>query len=97
MVKITEEEYLIISKTIIKKLYSVRAWGKGHLLIERFKSGLPSHYKGDVDYVVKDLMKKEIILPYGKTKHGFAVYLNKNKIKEILQILEENYSSIFGS
>ena len=59
-----DDAYNIISKAIVKKLYTARCFGKGHMLIERFKSGLPSHFKGDVNSVLKDLIKKDIILPY---------------------------------
>lgn len=80
------EVYRKIARTIIRKLYSVKAWGKGHMLIERFKSGLPGHFRGDVDSVVDDLLRAEIIKIYGKTKHCLAVYLNVKKKKEIDEI-----------
>ena len=85
--KIEEEVYNKISKTIIRKLYTAKCFGKGHMLKDRFKSSLPSHMLGDVDSVLKDLMKREIILPYGMTKYGFAVYLNIKKLDEIEIIL----------
>lgn len=83
MVRIDEQEYSIIVKAIIRKLYSANCWGKGHMLIDRFKSGLPGHFKGDVNTVVEDLLKKEIIVVYGRTKHRLAVHLNIQKKKEI--------------
>lgn len=83
MAKIDENEYKIIAKAIIRKLYSSNCWGKGHMLVERFKSGLPAHFRGDVKSVVEDLVKKEIILVYGRTQHGLAVYLNIKKKDEI--------------
>ncbi len=86
MVKIDENEYHAISKAIIRKLYSANCWGNGHMLINRFKSGLPGHFRGDVNCVVEDLVKKEIILVYGRTKHGLAVYLNIKKKDEIDKI-----------
>lgn len=83
MLKIDENEYAIITKAIIRKLYSANCWGKGHMLVDRFKSGLPGHFKGDVNLVVEELVRKEIIIVYGRTKHGLAVYLNIQKKKEI--------------
>ncbi len=83
MSKIDEDEYYIIAKAIIRKLYSANCWGKGHMLVDRFKSGLPGHFKGDVNSVVEELVRKEIILVYGRTKHGLAVHLNIQKKKEI--------------
>ncbi|MBU1203751.1 MAG: hypothetical protein KKG60_01650 [Nanoarchaeota archaeon] len=84
MPKIDPQTYKIITKSIIRKLYTHKCWGKGHMLVERFKHGLPSHFKGDVNYVIKDLIKNQVILPYGKTKHGFAIYLNIKK-KDIIE------------
>ena len=78
----------LIKKSIIKKLYSTGCWGKGHMLMDRFKSGLPAHLKGEVQYAVKELAKEKIICVYGKTKHGLAVYLNISKKKEIEEIIE---------
>ncbi len=86
MPKIGEAEYGIIAKAIIRKLYSADCRGKGHMLVDRFKHGLPGHFKGDVDSIVEDLVRKEIILVYGRTKHGLAVYLNKKKKAEIEQL-----------
>lgn len=89
--RLSREDYEKVEKTIIKKLYSVKAWGKGHLLVDRFKSGLPSHLRGDVDSVIRDLLKKQIVLLYGKTKYGYAIYLNPKKIKEIEETIKRCY------
>ena len=86
MSKIGDAEYNLISKTIIRKLYSANCWGKGHLLVDRFKHGLPGHFRGDVNPVVEDLIKKCIIIVYGRTKHGLAVYLNIKRKAEIEQM-----------
>lgn len=83
MTHTSEDVYAIIVKAIIRKLYSANCWGRGHMLIERFKSGLPGHFKGDVNAIVEDLVKKQIILVYGRTKFGVAVYLNIQKKSEI--------------
>ena len=83
MTKINEEEYSVIAKAIMRKLYSANCLGKGHMLVDRFKSGLPGHFKGDVNAVVEDLVKKEIIFVYSRTKHGLTVYLNIKKKDEI--------------
>ena len=70
----------LVKKSIVKKLYSAGCWGKGHMLIERFKSGLPPHIRGEVTQVVKKLIKEKFIRVYGRTKHGLAFYLNVAKI-----------------
>lgn len=86
MPKAGEEEYNLIAKAIVRKLYSADCWGKGHMLVDRFKHGLPGHFRGDVDSVVDDLVRKDVILVYGRTKHGLAVYLNIKKKAEINQL-----------
>ena len=72
-----------IKKNILKKLYSNQAFSKGHLLYERLMSGIPPHLKGSVEDVLKELLKDELVLFYGKTKYGDAYQLNIKKLKEI--------------
>ena len=76
-----------IKKNIIKKLYSNRAFSKGHLLYERLTSGILSHSNGFIYDVLKDLIKEELVLFYGKTKYGDAYQLNIKKLKEIEEII----------
>ncbi len=85
--KLSQEDYLLIKKNIIKKLYSHGAFRKGHLLLERLVHGVPSHLSGYVKDVIKDLIKEEIVLQYNKTKHGIAYQLNINRLKEIEEII----------
>ena len=80
-------DYLKIKRTIIRKLYAKRAFRKGHLLFERLQSGIPPHLAGFVHNVLDDLIKENIVLHYGKTKHGDAYQLNISKLKEIEEIL----------
>jgi len=79
----------LVKKAIIKKLYSAGCWGRGRMLIERFKSGLPAHFRGFVMHALKELVKDGLICVYGKTKHGLAVYLNIARKKEIEGIIEK--------
>jgi len=87
MKKAGEQDYNRIKKTLIKKLYSCKAFRKGHLLIETLQSGLPSHLIGYVKFALKELVKDGLIVCYGKTKHGLAYQLNIKKLKEIEQII----------
>lgn len=75
-----------IARHIVRRLYTNCAWGKKHLLIHRLKSWLPKHLRNEAEYVIKDLVKKEILVVYGRTKHGLALHLNIKKKPEI-----ENY------
>jgi len=79
-----------VKKTIIRKLYSAGCWGKGHMLMERFKSGLPAHYQGYVTDALDELIKERIICAYGRTKYGPAFYLNISKKKEIEEMIFES-------
>lgn len=83
MAKLSNADYHKIRITILRKLYAKGAWGKGHLLFERFQSGIPPHLYGFVKDVLKDLVKECLVMPYGKTLHGEAYHLNISKKEEI--------------
>lgn len=85
--RLNEEEYLKIKRTIIRKLYTNKAFRKGHLLFERLKSGIEPHLVGFVQEVLDDLVKQELVVYYGKTKYGDAYQLNPQKLKEIEEII----------
>ena len=85
--KISDEDYLRIKRNIIKKLYAHKAFSKGHLLYEGFLSGIPSHLEGFVKDVLDGLIKEELVVYYGKTKHGDAYQLNIERLKEIEEIV----------
>ncbi len=83
------ESINLIKKSIIRKLYSAGCWGKGHMLFNRLKSGLPAHLRGDVSSAVKNLVKDGLVIVYGRTKYGLAVYLSIGKKKEIEDIIDK--------
>lgn len=85
--KLSKSDYFKIKRNILKKLYSNQAFSKGHLLYERLTSGIPPHLKGFVEDVLKDLLKEELVLFYGKTKYGDAYQLNIKKLKEIEDVM----------
>jgi len=85
--KLSKQDYLKIKKNILKRLYSSQAFSKGHLLYERLTAGLPPHLRGFVDDILKDLIKGELVLFYGKTKHGNAYQLNIKKLGEIEDLI----------
>jgi len=91
---IKEEDYLKIRVNILKKLYSYGAFSHGHLLFERLQHGIPSHLRGFVKDVLKDLIKEGIVLYYGKTKYGDAFQLNIKRLKEIEDIIRIKRGSI---
>jgi len=85
--KLSKQDYSRIKKNILKRLYSSQAFSKGHLLYERLTSGIPPHLKGFVEGVLKELVKDELVLFYGKTKYGDAYQLNIKKLGEIEEII----------
>jgi len=85
--KLSKSNYVKIKKNILKKLYSNKAFSKGHLLYERLTAGIPPHLAGFVDDVLNDLIKESLVIYYGKTKHGRAYQLNIRKLKEIEEII----------
>lgn len=85
--KLSDSDYLRIKRNIIKKLYANKAFSKGHLLFERLKSSTPPHLHGFVEDVLKDLLKSELVVYYGRTKYGDAYQLNVKKLKEIEELL----------
>jgi len=85
--KLSKQDYLKIKRNILRRLYSNRAFGKGHLLYERLTSGIPAHLKGFVEDALKDLMKEELVLFYGKTRYGDAYQLNIKKLREIEELI----------
>ena len=87
MAKINDTDYLKIKRNIIKKLYAQDKFTNGHLLYERLQGSIPGHLRGFVKDVLDNLMKEEIVLFYGKTKHGDAYQLNIKKLKEIEEII----------
>ena len=87
MGKLLKNDCIRVRKNIIKKLYSKKAFSKGHLLYERLTSGIPSHLAGFVEEVLNDLIMEGLVIHYGKTKHGDAYQLNIKRLKEIEEVI----------
>lgn len=87
MGKLSKSDYIKIRYNIIKKLYSKKAFVKGHLLYGRLISGIPSHLAGFVKEVLNGLIKEELVVYYGKTNYGDAYQLSIKKLKEIEEII----------
>jgi len=85
--KLSDADYLRIKKNIIKRLYSNKAFSKGHLLYERLTAGVPSHLTGFVESVLDDLVKEGLVIHYGRTQHGDAYQLNVKRLKDIEDII----------
>ena len=84
--KISKNDYLKISKTLIKKLYKLGCWGKGSLYQDNLTNGFPTNEKRKVLIVAESLVKQNMLCKKPK-KYGTKYYLNiemKNKIEKII-------------
>ena len=79
---VSDDAFQRIECAIVRKLYVQGCWGKGHLLLIRLTKGVPASDKKFVKDVIKELIKMQIMFAK-KTKHGLALYLNKDKLQEI--------------
>ncbi len=91
--KLSREIYFSIRRNILKKLYSHNAFSKGHILYERLLHSVPKHLSGFVKDVLDELVRDDLVMLYGQTKHGYAYQLNIKKLKEIEQIIFESKDS----
>jgi len=72
---------------IVKKLFHHGYIGGRHTDIENLKKGLPSHVRGNVKEVTKELINEEILTPK-PTSYGLHISLNiraKEKFQKYLQ------------
>ncbi len=86
--KITESVFNEIQKTLLKKLYKLGCWGKGHVSESNLPKGFPPHLRGLVLDVAYELRKQEFLVmrPSG---HDRQWYLNFVKRIEIELIIHE--------
>jgi len=76
---------------IFYKLLNNKCFTKGHMLEERVISGVAKHDRGRAKDILKDAVKKSLILVYGKTEHGIAYQLNIEKLGEITEFIKKHY------
>lgn len=87
MVKIKKSEYIRISKTIVRKLYSLGCFGEGSVYIHVLKSGISHQDIDKVETIIEALVKQQIC---GKKKkeHGWKYYLNRERLDKIMEIIK---------
>lgn len=86
--KITKSEYIKISRTIVRKLFSLNCFGKGSVYIEVLKSGFPTSELGKVETVLDALIKQNICQKK-KKEHGWKYFLNMERLDKIREISKE--------
>src|SRR3989338_305649 len=89
MVKVKRSEYIIISSTIVKKLFDQTCFGKGSVFIHVLKSGVSKEDLDKIETVLEALVKQSIC---GKKKkeHGWKYFLNMERYDKIKEIIKES-------
>ena len=88
MVNVKKSEYIIISRTIIKKLFDQNCFGKGSVYIHVLKSGISKEDLDKVEIVLEALIKQNICCKK-KKEHGWKYYLNMDRYDKIKEIIKE--------
>ena len=88
MAHIKKSEYIRISRTIVKKLFSSNCFGKGSVYINVIQSGIPASDLDKVEIVLDALIKQNICCKK-KKEHGWKYYLNMDRYDKIMEITKE--------
>ncbi len=86
--KIKKSEYIIISRTLIRKLYDETCFGKGSLYAENLRGGIPNNYIDKME-IVLDALVKQNICGRKKKEHGWKYFLNIKRMDKIKEIIKE--------
>lgn len=84
----TDEQILA---RILYKLLNNKCFSKGHMLEERIVSSVPKHERGRAKDILKQAVKKQLVIIYGKTEHGLAYQLNIERLEEISEFIKKHY------
>ena len=76
---------------ILYKLFNNRCFNKGHMLEERVVSSVAKHDRGRAKDILKDAVKKGLVLIYGKTLYGTAYQLNIEKLDETIEFIKKHF------
>jgi len=74
------------AKRILENLYNKDYIGAKHTSPTNALKGLPKHLRGNGEKILKQLQTLGYITPH-PTSYGTQISLNKNKLKEIKQII----------
>ena len=85
---ITDEQMLA---RILYKLLNNKCFSKGHMLEERVVSSVPKHERGRAKDILKQAIRKGLVIIYGKTEHGIAYQLNIERLDEISEFIKKHY------
>ena len=88
MAHVKRSEYIRISRTIVRKLFSNNCFGKGSVYINVIKSGISKEDLDKVEIVLEALIKQNICCKK-KKEHGWKYYLNMDRYDKIMEIVKE--------
>lgn len=88
MVRVKKSEYILLSRTLVRKLYDETCFGKGSLYFENLKKGIPPEFAGKVG-VVLDALVKQNICGKKRKKYGWKYFLNIKRLDKIKEIIKE--------
>lgn len=74
-----------IVKALLRKLVYLGKWGGSHTSFDNLPKGFPTHLRGEVKDIAKELIKKNFLLSK-PTSYGLEVSLNLDKKKEIEEL-----------
>lgn len=77
-----------IKATILYRLRRKRIIGAKHTHYDTLKLGFPSHIGKYINKIADDLIKKRLIITK-PTNYGLQVSLNKDRIKEIEDLIKK--------
>ncbi len=76
-----------LQKKLLIKMLNNRVIGAKHIRFDTIVSNVASHEKGALKKEIENLLKKDFLVWYHKSKK--AIQLNKYKLKEIREFLEK--------
>ena len=77
----------IIKATILYHLRRKKVLGGVHTPFDTLRRGFPSHLGKDINKIAKQLIKDGLLIPK-PTNQGLHVILNKNRLKEMEDIIK---------
>lgn len=79
-------EDIAIEKDLLRKFYKNRVWGRHHFREDTLAKGFPSHIRHKVKEVAENLRKRGLLIKF-PTAHGIQWYANREKLREIEEII----------
>ena len=85
--KMTQVVYNEIQNVLLKKLYKLGCWGKGHVSESNLPKGFPPHLRGFVLDVAYELRKQQLLVmrPSGHDRQWYLNFAKRVEIETSIQ------------